>query len=330
MKSMTGAPTIAIIGAGIAGASAARALHDRGVLVRVYDKGRAPGGRAATRTRDGAHFDHGAQYFTARDPVFVAQTQAWVESGLVREWCPRLLAIDALGRRSDAVAQVRWVGVPGMNQLAINLLKGVELACSQRVLSVERQADGWWLQMASGPEQGPFAVVLSTLPAPQAVQLLANESVIAPAAGLSFAPCWALMLEFADALDPGFDAAFVNAGDLSWIARDSSKPGRPDAERWLVHAGPEFSRRALAEPAESVAAHLLREFFAATQVAAIQPRWVRAHRWSYALAQPPLSAGALYDNQRQIAVGGDWCHGSRVEGAYLSGLKLAEWACTLV
>jgi predicted NAD/FAD-dependent oxidoreductase len=40
---------ILVIGAGLAGLTAARRLQDRGHTVVVVDKGRAPGGRMATR-----------------------------------------------------------------------------------------------------------------------------------------------------------------------------------------------------------------------------------------------------------------------------------------
>ena len=59
--------TVAILGAGMAGAAAARRLAEAGLDVRVFDKGRGIGGRMATRrTEAGARFDHGAQFFRAK------------------------------------------------------------------------------------------------------------------------------------------------------------------------------------------------------------------------------------------------------------------------
>ena len=58
-------PAVAVIGAGISGLFAARTLADRGLNVKVFDKGRGLGGRMSTRRVDGKScFDHGAQYFT--------------------------------------------------------------------------------------------------------------------------------------------------------------------------------------------------------------------------------------------------------------------------
>ncbi len=329
MSEMSVGRQVAILGGGVAGASAARALADAGISAVIFDKGRVPGGRAATRSRGPDHYDHGAQYFTARDPAFVRQVQSWVDTGVVAMWEPRLVAIGSSSERTTPGAELRWIGVPGMNRLASNLLQGLDLRCDQRVEHVERRTSGWWLEFADAASIGPFAALLCTLPAPQAAQLLSDEPLGLLAAEVPFAPCWALMLEFAQALSVDFDAAFVNSGPLSWIARDTSKPGRPAGERWLVHAGTQFSRAYLDASGEQVAGLLLDAFFAATACPPQSPLRSSAHRWRFALAEPPLHVGALVDSRRCLALGGDWCNGSRIEGAWLSGQALArqvhEW-----
>jgi len=316
---------VAIIGAGICGASAARALTDAGVSAVVYEKAAAAGGRASTRLRSGAHFDHGAQYFTARDARFLRQVQDWQNTGVVARWQPRLVAIDAPRQWRSSSDEVRWVGTPGMASLATQLLDRVDVRFEQRVLAVERRGVDWYLRLQDGTTHGPFSALICTLPAPQVAQLLNGEALAETALRVAFAPCWALMLEFDQALPVEMDAAFVNFGPLSWIARDSSKPGRPAIERWLAHGGPSYSAAHLEASAEHISSDLAAAFFDALGVAPCTPRACTVHRWRYALAQPPLQMGALFDAERQIAVAGDWCHGSRIEGAWLSGLRAAQW-----
>ena len=75
---------IAIIGAGIAGITAARTLVQAGHHVHVFEKSRGAGGRMSTRDSNVGTFDHGAQYFTVRDPRFEAALATTPD--LCRRW----------------------------------------------------------------------------------------------------------------------------------------------------------------------------------------------------------------------------------------------------
>ena len=77
---------VLIIGAGLAGLSAANDLHQAGLKVLVVDKGRGLGGRLAGRRIGDATFDHGAQFMTARDSRFKASVAEWIEAGVAEEW----------------------------------------------------------------------------------------------------------------------------------------------------------------------------------------------------------------------------------------------------
>ena len=77
---------ILIIGAGLAGLSAASKLSKLDVEVTIVDKGRGVGGRLAGRRIGDASFDHGAQFMTTRDPRFVAQVQQWLSAVVAEEW----------------------------------------------------------------------------------------------------------------------------------------------------------------------------------------------------------------------------------------------------
>ena len=77
---------ILIIGAGLAGLSAASDLQQAGHNVMLVDKGRGLGGRLAGRRIGEASFDHGAQFMTARGPRFQKTVAEWIEAGIAEEW----------------------------------------------------------------------------------------------------------------------------------------------------------------------------------------------------------------------------------------------------
>ena len=74
---------VLIIGAGLAGLSAANKLKEAGRDVLVIDKGRGIGGRLAGRRIGEATFDHGAQFFTAREATFKATVEHWIKACLL-------------------------------------------------------------------------------------------------------------------------------------------------------------------------------------------------------------------------------------------------------
>ena len=314
---MDGHCDILIIGGGMAGLSAATALASTGQRIIVLDKGRGPGGRMAARRVEIAgvpvSFDHGAQYFTARDPAFSGAVAAWEQAGVAARW-------PAAG--TDA-----WVGTPGMNAPIRAMADGLDVRWGVRAERLRRDGALWQVEAEGKAFTAP--AVLVAVPAEQAAVLLADAApaFAAHAAGVASAPCWAVMAAFAAPL-PAADTFRSDCAPVSWAARNSAKPARqgPEtrAETWVIHASPQRSRELVALPKEEVAQTLLADFFTATGIAPVTPQHLDAHRWLYALPEARKGEGALHDAALGIGVAGDWLHSPRVEGAWLSGAALAQ------
>lgn len=297
---------ILIIGGGMAGLSAATALAAAGQRIIVLDKGRGPGGRMAARRAEigGAQvgFDHGAQYFTARDPAFREAVAAWEAAGVAARW-------PAAG--TDA-----WVGTPGMNACV--------KAMAEAPAHVQCLGAAW--RIATGNQSFTAATVLVAVPAEQAAVLLAEPApeLAALAGNVPSAPCWAVMAGFDARLPVAADTYRSDTGPVSWAARNSAKPGRGGVETWVIHAAPARSRELIDLPKHEVAEILLADFFAATGAAPAVPQHLDAHRWLYALPQALEREGARFDAALRIGIAGDYLHSPRVEGAWLSGRALAQ------
>jgi predicted NAD/FAD-dependent oxidoreductase len=88
-------PTVAVIGSGLSGLSCERTLADHGFTVTVFEKSRGVGGRMATRrAEDNLSFDHGAQYFTARDSRFKRYVDSWLHDAIVAPWTGRIVVLE--------------------------------------------------------------------------------------------------------------------------------------------------------------------------------------------------------------------------------------------
>jgi photolyase PhrII len=317
-------PRVAVIGAGIAGLTTARTLLDHGIEVCVFERSRSVGGRAATRRVDEFNFDHGAQYFTARSESFRRHLQAWLEEGRVARWSARIVKLNHSGMVTESEAAERFVAVPGASALARHLATDLDVRTGCEVAGAVRTDAGWRLSDSANADLGAFDVLLVAMTPEQCMPLLAEcEALATPVREVQSSPCWALMAAFPQRLAVDFDAAFVEGSPLAWIARNASKPGRPDAECWVAHASTEWSQAHLEDEAEAVAAELLQALLRVTNAWSIEPVYIAAHRWRLARVLAPHREHCLWDGDARVGVCGDWLVESRIEGAYASGVALA-------
>lgn len=351
---------IAVIGAGLSGLACAQQLQQAGYAVTVFEKSRGVGGRMSTRrvsdepdnTTDYWQCDHGAQYFTAREPEFVAQTKQWLAAGVISVWSPTLHSFGIKpGKQSQQNAGVRrFVGVPGMTAPVQHLANDLSVRLQSRVMAVSKDAGHWMLAIENESAlAGAFDQIVFALPAQQVDDLLAASTDV-PAQFVNAArqstqqhplsPCWALMLHYREKLPINFDGAFVNAGVdtaldgdheatrmLSWMARDSSKPGRPSGETWVLHASTAWTHSHLESEQPQVYRSMLSAFTTLTGLSTEDSphhSW-RLHRWRYAQAlQTQNTPGFIWHAEHGLGVCGDWLNKGRVEGAWLSGYHLAQ------
>ncbi len=318
-------PRIAVIGAGISGLACATALVEAGLPVQVFEKSRGVSGRMSTRRADGWQCDHGAQYFTARDPVFRAEVQRWIAAGAAALWEPRMRVYAGPGAAdwTPHVSSVeRFVGTPGMTAPGRLLARGLQVHTEVCITGLQREGAVWRLHSATGVIDKEFDALMLALPAPQAQALLGDvaPALAAQAGSVTMRPAWALMLRFDAPLSLPFDAAFVNAGPLRWVARDASKPGRGPQDVWLLHATPDWSAPRLEWPSEQVADALQKAFVALGGSSSAQ--W-QLHRWRYADTEGTLGQACVWDVALGLGLCGDWLQEDKVQGAWRSGRALA-------
>ncbi|SMP71675.1 hypothetical protein SAMN06265222_11496 [Neorhodopirellula lusitana] len=319
-------PTVAVIGAGLSGLACARTLSDHGFDVKVFEKSRGLGGRMATRRADDTlRFDHGAQYFTARDSNFKRYVRSWTQDGVVQPWQARIAVLESGKVQEFKQGTERFVAVPGMNAIGKHLATNLQIRLQTRVAPPQRINDKWQLCSEDEETLGSFDMIVVAAPADQATSLLSGARLLASrSANAEMSGCWCLMLSLAEDLDCEFDAAFVHQSPLSWISNNASKPGRNlGHQAWTIHATPQWSQEHLDAPAEQVEQLLLEEFWKAVGLSPEPHVHLKSHLWRYALPSTPLPERFLFDPKQQIGACGDWCGGPRVEGAFLSGIAMA-------
>ncbi|GBG00523.1 hypothetical protein Rsub_13362 [Raphidocelis subcapitata] len=228
---------------------------------------------------------------------------------------------------------------------------------------------------------GEFLAVVTAMSANSTRRLLTGvvDAAAEEAARIQANVCWSLMVALARPLGLPFNGALITAPGaqphaasgggggggggggsraagvpearpcaVSWVARDSSKPGRKlppgCAETWVVHASPDWSNaRGAGADRAAVAEELLAEFLAAVGQASPGDGvlYLEAHPWSNAYPlnpRPPQPVPGLpdcrgafvLDKGARLAAAGDWALGPRAGDAWDSGREAARAVAELL
>ncbi len=314
-----------VLGAGIAGITAARKLQENGWKVTVIDKARGVGGRLATRRIDEAVFDHGAQFITARDPVFASLIADLRGAGVVYEWCR---GIPVATHPEPPDGHPRYQGTGGMAAIAKHLAKGLDVRVRHRAVQL-RILEGRWLAHIDAAAPIAADALICTAPVPQTLDLLDLGGCELPADSreqldrIKYHPCIALMvlLDGRSALpQPG--ALRFEQGPVSFICDNRIKGISPEATAITVHASPTFSREHWNVNEADVRHWLLKQ---AGDYYNSAVRSATLHRWRFSMPAEPHPAPFLrVPVEAPLVFAGDAFNGPRVEGAALSGMAAAE------
>jgi renalase len=314
---------IAVVGAGLAGVTAAHRLEKHGLAVTVFDRGRRVGGRCSSQGRDQI-YDHGAQFLTLSNPEFELMIDTLRQSGAVAPWTGHFVRLQGGWEQHDE-EPIRFVGVPHMRTIVETLACGLNVQHDNHVQRIETCARGWRLINHDGSDLGEYNALVLAMPPEQVRSLLPSASVIFSATNnIKSRPSWALMVEFKERLPLAYDSALIDHNTIAWAARDSSKPGRPAGERWVVHSSAAWAQAHLKTAPETVAFELYEAFLDATQLSNPAKVSAKAHRWRLGFPLTTALKDAYWDDEMSIGVCGDWCVSDNLQGAFLSGTLCGE------
>lgn len=310
---------ILILGAGMAGLSAATELQRAGRRVLVLDKGRSVGGRMATRRMGEAVFDHGAQFLTARSGRFQAKLGGMVENGSVVEWCR--------GFAEQADGHPRWRGNPGMTAVPKLLAEGIEVRLEKRIVSLSVTAAGWLARTKAG-ETFTATALLLTPPVPQSLALLeaGGFELIKPMRtqleAIEYERCLVVLavLDGPSQISSSGGRQFMD-GPIAWLA-DNQLKGISPQPAVTIHAGHAFSVEHWEDDRQESGRELL---LAAAPWLGAAVKEFQVHAWRYSKPLRAEECDCLLAHEAPpLIFAGDAFAGSRVEGAALSGWAAAE------
>ena len=307
---------IAIVGAGMAGMTAAAELRKAGYEVVVFEKGRGVGGRMASRRIEQATLDHGAQFMTARRSRFIEHLEQWRTKGLVKPWFS-----------GSSPAHVRWRGDPSMTAVPKYLADGITLHLKTRVSKLRRMSDEWQIDLEIGDTIRADAVIL-TPPIPQSLTLMKEGNVdIAPSTlrqleNIRYERCLAVLaLLDGPSHIPSPGGLSLDSGPIAWLA-DNHMKGISAIPAITIHATDNFSVANWEKDRQKSGQALID---AATAWLGAEVINFQVHGWRYSKPINGLEQPCIVVNESPLLLwAGDACGGARVEGAALSGWAAAD------
>lgn len=301
---------IIIIGAGMAGLSAARILTQKGHEVIVLDKGRGVGGRMSTRTIKNAKADHGTQYFSVKTPEFQTLISELQSDNITAEW--------HLAQREN----VRYIGAEGMNAIPKKMASSLPVLINEKVVLIDNNT----VKTESGNIYD-FDNLLITMPIPQVIDLFENskidfsekdKSVIAE---IEYEPCMAVVAVLKEPTKIVSGGIILENQPISWIA-DNFQKGITQIPTVTIHASSAYSAKRFDDNVDEVAKDMLssvNQYVNSENIVSSQ-----THRWRFSNATKRYEAHFYQIENQAIYLAGDGFGIGNVEGAFLSGYYLGN------
>ena len=311
---------VIVLGGGISGCACAHRMSRLGYAVTLVEKGRGVGGRMATRRMGEARIDHGAQFFTARDPRLKSFLSDWEKDGIVSPW------YDSIAGRSDIPTGIRYRGAEGMTSPAKFLARSFTIEKSFFVEKIQRDQH-WTVVERMGQNRILKAKhLVVTFPVPQVIELFDRSDFTLDSVTMDllravrYTRCIALFGLLAGSSNLKHPGTVTHpVAEVDWVS-DNQVKGISEKPACTVHASDDFSQKYWDSP-DQERVPLLKKV--AEETLGTQVTQWSCHRWGFAKPLQTFGASHFYSAEHAMTLAGDGFGGERIENAFLSGWEAA-------
>jgi len=313
---------VGIVGAGIAALGAARTLRAKGYETVLFEKSRGPGGRCATRRKDGFFWDSGATTIMPRGKTLErVMLEELSTEGLVEVQKPVYTHTNLRATPGDPNrGGRRFVYANGINELPKRLAEGLDVRTQATIERIEREGDRYRLADET------FDAVILTPPTPQTSLLLWSLGEQRPLANVRYRACISVMLGYDHCLPETPYFALLDPEQrhpLTWLSIESAKDSsrKPSIVAQLSReASVREYERTDEELVQMVSTYIVRLF----GEQCLQPTASDVMRWKYSQPESYSDVETANPAGSTLLIAGDSLLGGRVEDAYEVGVRVAN------
>lgn len=331
--------SVAIIGAGVSGLTAAHTLQKSGIPFTLYEKSRGVSGRAATRFKHGCYYDHGANYFKLSHEQTRSLVLNELDSSELITINKPVFTFDHLGVISEGNATLNQdekynyrTGIKTLGKLIATQLPEQSLKAGTKITGINRSENGWTLSTAE--EEFHHSQVIVTIPLPQVIPLLklddADSQISHPITSSRYYQQFTFVFGFDEELKIEREYhAMINTDrthEVAWLSFENDKEGHVPKGKTVVVAqmNPDWSAQHIDENRDALGVRASK--LVSKLIGTPKPNWIDSQRWMFAHPQNKMEQEHFADlNKQGLHFCGDAFVGKgRVEEAMLTGINTAK------
>jgi len=309
-----------ILGAGISGSTIANLLKKK-YSVLVVDKAKGVGGRASNKKiNKKISFDHGLQYFTARNNLFKNYLNKLIKKRVLKEWHGNHIdfTFDHPKNRK------KIIGVKGNNDLNKFLLKGINTELDNEITRIIFNGKNWKI---IGKRRDYYAKsLIVSFPYYQAIKLARKYlSKKISKLNVKMEPNITLLLEQKSNKEVPFSSLRLNNKIIAWIANENSKNRfSSSAIYWTIQSSIKFSKKIINVYKKDkifYSNQMIKEFVKIFNIKN-KLKLIKIHGWKFSYSRFNTGVNCFWNQKFNIGVCGDWFIGPNAESAWLSANNL--------
>ena len=312
-----------IIGAGFSSAILNLKLKDKNI--KVFDKGRGPGGRSSSRriVNIGV-FDHGLKYISLKNQSFKFFLDQYL-SPFVKKWKSKIFFFE----ENKILVETKYIGNRG-NSDFVKFFFNKNVIFLKELESIKNNNKNVWTLYFKDKTKEQCKKLILTIPLEQCQKIIEPLNLNLNLLG-SMSPNLTVMIAFEKSLKISFDLIKFSKNFILKRALNESSKNRsennPNFELWTLESTLFFAEKHCPnykEKKNEIMNLMISEFLNLFNIKNNNIVHKDIHSWLYAFKKENSVQNFYWNNKLKLGICGDWMCGSAAESAWRSATGLAD------